>query len=315
MTINTLRLYGSGLSFLGGPVLKIYALLNSIGIIFFSRLWARNDDKTYRNYALAMFVLETYLAIQTSFLRSDLILPTICLFTGYFIGKGDLKYLFSYRIIPFLIIVSLYSSIFKTLQNNRSKFYKVFASLFEDDPTVQKKATSATNENSGALLARSSNLGQLTNCVKLVKVNGQYNGRASQPLIAAVIPRILWPDKPIIALGRWFAYEMSGLSKSDPNGLAMSNNSVNMTIPGELYLDFGLIGVIVGCFIFGAFIPLLWNSSHFYASEYNLTGTIFGGYLLLLSTTDFGSDLQVVITIMSIYVSLLVIKRFGERKK
>ncbi len=310
--VNTMRLYGSGLSFLSGPILKIYALTNSIGIIFFARIWAKNDNKVYRFYALSLFILETYLAIQISFLRFDIILPTICLFAGYFIGKGSARYLLSYRIIPFLVIISLYSSIFKTLQSNRSKFYKVVATLLEDDPTKPK--TNNEKENSGALLARSSNLGQLTNCVKLTKTNGFYNGKASEPLIAALVPRILWPDKPIIQLGRWFAYEMSGLSKNDPNGIG-ANNSINMTIPGELYLDFGIIGVLLGSFLLGAFLPLMWNSANFYTSEFNLSGTIFGGYLLLLSTADFGSDLQVVITIMSIYVSLFVIKRFGTSKK
>ncbi len=310
--VNAMRLYGAGLSFLSGPVLKIYALTNSIGIIFFARLWAKNDIKIYRFYALSLFVLETYLAIQMSFLRYDIILPTMCLFAGYFIGKGSLKYLVSYRIIPFLIIISLYSSIFKTLQNNRSKFYKVIETLLDDDPTKPK--VNNEKENSGALLARSSNLGQLTNCVKLTKQKGFYNGKASEPLIVALVPRILWPDKPIIQLGRWFAYEMSGAKLNDPNSLG-ANNSINMTIPGELFLDFGYLGVLIGSFLFGAFLPLVWNAASFYSSEYNLPGTIFGGFLLLLSIADFGADLQVVITLMSIYVSLAVIKRFGTSKK
>ena len=81
-----------------------------------------------------------------------------------------------------------------------------------------------------------------------------------------------------------------------------------MTVAGELYLDFGWIGVIFGSLLFGAFIALLWNSTKFYASEYNLSGTIFGGYLIMLSIGSY-ADLQIAVTLVSTYIIFLIIKR------
>ena len=298
---NSLTLFGYDLPVRGNQVGKIFVLINSISILVFARIWSKENNKTYRFYALSLFVVETYLALVTSYLRSDLILPTVYLFLGYFIGKGDIKYLFSYRIIPFVLILLLYSSVFKILQSNRSSFITVF---------TEGGASEKNDENSSALLDRSANIAQLTNIVSLVKKNGYYEGRASAPLLAAIIPRALWPDKPLIQLGAWFALESGNAYKSETG---RANNSINMTIPGELYLDFGWIGLIIGSLGIGALMSALWNSTKFYSSEYNLTGTLFGGYLFIMSISGFGGDLQIVITFLSTYISFFIIKKFAGR--
>ena len=295
---------GHTLPFLSGALLKIFILLNSVGILFYARLWAINDSKRYRLFALTLWAIETYAALKFAFLRFELILPTVYLFTGYFIGKGSFKYLFTYRIIPFLFIISIYSSVFKSLQKNRNNFYAVIFENDVDDDDLEK-------ENSGALLERSSNLAQLTACVRLVKQNGFYNGKASEPLLAALIPRFIWPDKPLVQLGAWFALEITGT----PTSGKTSSNSVNMSVPGELYLDFGWLGLVLGSFLFGAFFPFLWNATNFYQSEYNLSGTVFGGYLLVVAGGGLGADLQITITLLSIYFTFFIIKKLIKQKR
>ncbi|MCW3121120.1 MAG: hypothetical protein JWQ38_612 [Flavipsychrobacter sp.] len=161
-------------------------------------------------------------------------------------------------------------------------------------------------QKSHALLDRSANLAQLTNVVKLVKQNGFYKGKASAPLVAALIPRFLWPDKPKIALGSWFALEIGAAYKADDGRI---NNSINMTIPGELYLDFGWVGLALGSLLMGMFVAAFWNSAKFYLSEYNLIGIIFGGYLLYAGFLNFGADLQVVLTMTSTYLSFWAVKK------
>jgi hypothetical protein len=303
--VRTLAIFGTRIPFLSGPLLKIFILVNSAAILFYSRLWAKEKSHTYRIYAIALWTIETYAALKSAFLRFELILPTVYLFTGYFVGKGNMRFLLTYRVIPFLIVISVYSSVFKSLQKNRNNFYAVIFENAVDDKEKDK-------ENSGALLERSSNLAQLTAVCRLVNSNGFYNGKASQPLIAAVIPRAIWPDKPLVQLGAWFALEITGTSNAVGPGQA-SSNSVNMSVPGELYLDFGWIGIIIGSVLFGAFFPLLWNATDFYSSEYNLTGTVFGGYLLVVAGGGLGADLQIVITLVSIYVSLFLIKKIVKK--
>jgi hypothetical protein len=299
MIFNVMSLFVPNLAF-RGSILKFFGLLNSIGILFFARLWGQNDNKTYRSYAFLLFVVETYIALTTSYLRLSLIMPAIYLFSGYFIGKKDIKYIFSYRAIPLIVLIYLFSSVFSELQDNRTSFISVFSAK-EEDFTRHEKGPS-----NGSLLDRCANLAQITNVVKLTKQNGFYDGKASAPLVVALIPRFLWHDKPAIALGAWFALEIGAAYKNESGNI---NNSVNMTIPGELYLDFGWLGVVVGSFLVGAFMVLLWNSTHFYSSELNLIGTIFGGYVLYVSLLGFGADLQIAITLLSTYLFFLVVKR------
>jgi len=295
--INILILLGFHINLKGGLTGKITGLLNTIGILFFAMLWTKENNKTYRLYALSLVLIETYIALMFSYLRSDLILPTVYLFLGFFIGKGDIKYVFTYRIIPFIAIILLYASVFKVLQSNRSSFITVFTEQNIDDKT---------NENSGALLDRSANIAQLTNIIDLVKRNGFYNGRASSPLILALIPRVLWPDKPNIAIGQWFALEIGVAYKSDKG---LINNSINMTLPGELYLDFGWIGLAVGSLFVGFFISALWQATKFYSYDYNIAGTLFGGYLFILGIGGFAGDLQIILTLLSTYFLFLIIKK------
>jgi hypothetical protein len=154
-------------------------------------------------------------------------------------------------------------------------------------------------------MERSANIAQLTNVIGLVKTNGYYGGAVSSPLIAAFIPRFLWPDKPTIQLGAWFAVQI-GMATIGDAGRA--NNSINMSVPGELYLDFGWIGVVLGCLLFGGIVALFWNAAGFYQSPYNLSGTLWGGYLLHYALLGIGSDLQIIVSLVSTYLVFLFLK-------
>jgi hypothetical protein len=81
-----------------------------------------------------------------------------------------------------------------------------------------------------------------------------------------------------------------------------------MTIMGEMYLDFGWIGVLIGCILYGMFMAVLWNSVEFFASPYNLLGILFGGYILVFSF-GIGADLQIVVSYLSTYLIIYAIKK------
>jgi hypothetical protein len=298
---NILTIIGYGAALKGNQMSKFFGLLNTIGILFFARLWGKEDNRTFRLYAICLFLIETYVALVSSYLRFELILPTFYLTVGYFVGKGDIRYIFSYRILPVLAALLFYSSVFSSLQRNRSNFIAVFTKENAGEDVSSEPA-------SGGLMDRSANLAQITNVVNLVEKNGFYEGGASSPILIALIPRILWPDKPLIQLGAWFALEIGVGSKTE---IGTSNNSINMTVAGELYLDFGWLGVVFGSLFFGAFLAVLWNATHFYQSEYNITGTIFGGYLFILSLGSY-ADLQIVITLLSTYLFFYFVKRIAS---
>jgi hypothetical protein len=68
----------------------------------------------------------------------------------------------------------------------------------------------------------------------------------------AVVPRYLWPDKPISELGYWFSYAVLGNPRSE-------HQSEALMLPGELYLNFGLPGVCVGFLLLGLFLRFVYQ--------------------------------------------------------
>jgi hypothetical protein len=70
----------------------------------------------------------------------------------------------------------------------------------------------------------------------------------------AFIPRIIWPDKPTVTRGAWFSTYL-GLFDTE----AEATTAIGMTAVGELYWNFGIIGVLVGMFAIGCGLGFLWN--------------------------------------------------------
>ena len=309
---NRLTLTLLNLGFLGS-LMKLFSLSMLIGIMFFTRLWIKEQNKTYRNYAFILYFVSSVLALLYSYLRFEIILPTIILFLGLLIGYGDIRKVIGVRLIPFIILFLIFSKAFGDLgryrgaKSNTDIISNSIAGDIKDDSYETKVVQDDEIVKKGSVLERAANLAQITQVVKLTRQHGFYEGKASYPLVIALIPRFIWPDKPLIELGAWFALETGIGYKADVNG--RSNNSVNMTVMGQLYLDFGYWGVVFGCVLIGTMFQLLWNSTEFYSSDYNITGTVFGGYLLSLAIVGIGADLQIVITMISTYIIFYVIKK------
>lgn len=76
--------------------------------------------------------------------------------------------------------------------------------------------------------------------------DGLLNGEGLAYLPTAFIPRMFWPEKPIIEPGRWFTFKL-GMA-SDPS---VATTSTGQTPAGELYWNFGWSGMILGMFVLG----------------------------------------------------------------
>ena len=62
--------------------------------------------------------------------------------------------------------------------------------------------------------------------------------------LISLIPRIVWPGKPEITLGQKFNWQLGFGSEYQQSSLAI-------TILGELFLNFGIPGVLIGMLIYG----------------------------------------------------------------
>lgn len=298
------------LNFISGGLQKTLILFNDMSVLFFARLWGKEGKNKYRNYAITLCVFRVTIAVISAYLRIELVQPFIVFFGGYFLGKGSIKYLFSYRVLPMIGIFLFFATIFGTLGANRAHFSEVFkgkekdVSKVEVAPSYAISSAAASDRNN--VLVRGANMAQLSNIFGLVERRGFYNGKVTIPLLYAFIPRFLWPGKPIVELGAWYALEI-GVATISVTGRA--NNSINMSIPGQLYLDFGYLGVILGCFFFGGIVAMFWNAAEFDSSPYNLIGSLWGGYLLFFALFGIGADMQILITFTSTYLSFFLIKK------
>jgi hypothetical protein len=85
-----------------------------------------------------------------------------------------------------------------------------------------------------------------------------------------------------------------------------------MTIPGELYLNFGWLGLAVGCFAVGAYFMLVWRATRFWARDDNHLGQALGFYLLFIAMS-LGADLQMLVTLTAMY-ALFALASFWMRR-
>lgn len=71
-----------------------------------------------------------------------------------------------------------------------------------------------------------------------------------QTVQVALIPRVLWADKPPTMQGGWFYEVVVGVG---------GQTALGLTAPGELYWGFGIAGVVLGMALFGFGVGLLWR--------------------------------------------------------
>ena len=293
-------------------------LFFSLFVFIFAYLSQKeNRSNHYYIRAYALVILLTIDAYYNSYLRIETVNPSILLILGLVWGSGGIKPLMNKTMIPLFLFLFLFALSFDKLGgDNRADAEKknivlknsILRLVGIDEEEEEKPATIYVNDETQKeqpIWARMSNFNQISKLVEVQNEDGFSNGKELLYLTYAWIPRVFWPEKPPISAGRSFAARAS-LAYVNEQGQA--NNSVDMTHAGELYLNFGYIGSIIGCFILGALVSLFWQASNFFA-ELNITGIMFGGYLLNLGYWQFGADLQIVITLFSVYATIVVTDR------
>lgn len=289
-----------------GAFQNIINLIPLLGIALLARVGELMSSKIIFYKAFILTVLTTGMAVLFSFLRIEMIIPGIVLVLGTLSARGSLKALTAPKFIPLYGFLALFITFFTTFGAQRSGLSQGFA-RFEQLRSIDDTNTIEFGENrSLSPFERSSSISQVSAVAGLVKENGLYKGEASKPLITALIPRFLWPEKPKIALGVWFAVEIgTAIQRED----GWYNNSINMTIPGNLYIDFGWVGLIVGGWLTGAFLKVLWRATQFDRFPLNMSGALLAIYLLYRSFTGIGENLQILITLLAVYLIVLALDR------
>jgi hypothetical protein len=107
-----------------------------------------------------------------------------------------------------------------------------------------------------------------------------WEGESFYPILFKPIPRFIMPDKPEEVSGGWFGHRYGLISPEN------TKTSINLPQIVELYGNFGLIGVIVGMFIFGLIYRLLLEM---YVHPGMGLGALVGGVYVSSKLIDIGS--------------------------
>lgn len=283
-----------------GTLSALIALLPALTVFTLSRLGAARRSRRVMMVALGLALIVTIQAALFAYLRSEILFPIFALLTGLIVGSRSLAILRRRVLIPVYLLVALFAVNFATLGRIRSK-----AGGGESRVAAFRAATGAdapdSSADAGAIMVRLSTVNQLSQIGLLVDQRGFLHGSTLEYLGFAFVPRFLWPAKPKIAKGAWFAYQI-GQAILRPDGTY--GNSVNMTVPGELYLNFGWAGVIIGSYLFGALLALFWSTAMFWTDDNNPLGTAFGFYLLWIGV-GLVADLQIIVTLLAMYLLFL----------
>ena len=123
-----------------------------------------------------------------------------------------------------------------------------------------------------------------------------WGGASYYPILFKPIPRFIMPDKPEEISGEWFGHRYGIIT------IENTTTSINLPQIVELYGNFGLIGVIIGMFLFGLLYRLLVDM---YIHPGMGIGALAGGVYLSSKLLDIGAAAS--LTLGAIPWSMLLI--------
>lgn len=132
------------------------------------------------------------------------------------------------------------------------RFIQVYTSDFRKE--LMARGLNDVLEGGEELLYRQFDAAPLGFWIGQSRMFGFEYGKSFAYLGYAFIPRVLWRDKPDVTRGRWFTVYL-GFAESEET----ATTSTAVTAIGELYWNFGLLGIIFGMFLIGCLKGLLWR--------------------------------------------------------
>jgi len=279
-----------------GTLTTVVIMMPHMMIFALSRAGAARRVPGATKASLLITVLETGRSLAQDYLRGDIVSASIAFALGTLIGARSFAPLRTRLFAPVYVVAALFTIYFSEFGLVRSVSGGGLERIDAVLAAQEMDQSSAIAQQS--VWSRLTNFNQLTQVVRIAREDGFLNGLTLEYLGFVFIPRFLWEDKPLVAKGGWFAWRI-GQAYQRPDG--QFSNSVNMTVPGELYLNFDWAGVIAGCLIFGALIGVLWSRALFWAAPQNVLGGAFG-YFLFWVTLTLGADLQILVSMVATYL-------------
>lgn len=284
----------SGFQLVGSIMSTVY-LLPHICAFLLARAGTARRVRGALALALVVATAEGIRALFLAYLRTDIAAPFVALALGALLGARSLAPLRSRTFIPLYVFAAffiIYFGAFAQARGTAVGLGRLEAVTEGAPPNAPFNA-----QPHPSFWARLTNFNQLSQVGRITAEDGYVHGQTLEYLGFVFIPRFLWRDKPIVQKGGWFAWRI-GQAWIRPDG--RYSNAINMTVPGELYLNFGWFGVLTGSFLFGAFIAMLWSRTGFWGKHSSAVGAAFG-YYLFWTSLSLAADLESVVTLIATY--------------
>ncbi len=300
--ILVLVLNAADIQIFTGLLANIFDYFPAMAVFLLARHGYRQHDLSSILWAMGISAFLSFNAALNAYLRGEIIFPWLMLVIGSFVGRPKRDIFIS---PPFLLSYGIFAVFFVYFFAMGIVRQEQVYGMKRIERLVETKNVEERYENAPVQKSpwqRNANVNKLSAIMGLVDKNGFYRGESLDYMRYAFIPRIIWPDKPIIQQGGWFAKE---IKMGREVGGGRHSNAINMTIPGELYLNFGWPGVVAGCIGVGFLIMLIWESTGFWTQPFNLTGSMLAFMLIKRCYEFLGPDLQSIVGYIAGYLSLL----------
>ena len=244
--IETFRaggLIGSG--FLIYPATRLISISLCIYLIYvFSK--SNKDIKFTKIFTILIISL-----IPAYFLgfRGFIIIPLICytIIYNYTYKKIDVTKFIS----GFLLVLILFTTIgiYRALPKDININYNSLVDVAKENPQLVY-----------SFLVRSKGLEVLGSVIKEMENNGNYElgYKSIVELTTIVIPKSIWENKPIPSSVRFTNRFFGDFLNYKRNVFKDDWSGISPTILGELFWNFGWVGITLGMFIYGSFFKIIY---------------------------------------------------------
>lgn len=231
--------------------------LRYLGLLIAWGAWRRG--LIYRVLSIVFLAINILIGIGAGSKNDIFVSVVAVLFAIHYLLRVRTQRLFwiaTALVLVFLIVF------FPLVQSYRQSYKEVLG--FQSAPTIDEliavaRALDVAEGVEGVIPSIINRATWLNSIVMIRRWVPEYidyqRGATFYSLLIGWIPRVIWPNKPILSLG-WFMHNVIIGSQTTSN--------VGLTNIGEFYLNFGMIGVVVGMFIMGVFIRVVYlYTQHF----------------------------------------------------
>lgn len=286
---------GSGFT----EMLKYFAFISIILMIYRA---SKTKNKSDMIYALVMIVV--YMSLDMIYSRRStaitLILLTLFCF-NYFINRIKVRSFLKPKYIILILSLCAIIVVLPYMRKNTFANYNIAETRI------------INQESKTEIMGRLSMVGRDVFVYNYFNLGNYWYGRSYLNLFVSFIPSSRWVDKPAVDEGRYLKHLMNGIDIS-PNASVASmvfKEAIPFTMPGILYANFGVIGIIIGGFILGYVYKLA------YKQIMKRDKTVFNYVLYRMVIFEFGLTVMYLTNFIAellIYIIILLLFKRGYKK-